>query len=611
MQTDTTKGNLSTIFGSHFACDLASVLKSVLVEVLQDDFEVPVTLKHPKEEDHGDYASSVALQVYAQVLSRGKFKTPREVAEVLKEKLLQNEEVNRICQKVEVASPGFLNFYLKKEVLVEELEKILVKGEEYGKNERLKGCKVMVEYTDPNPFKEFHIGHLYSNAVGESLARLAEKSSGEVRRANYQGDVGMHVAKSIWGMKTKLTKEQKTLDDLEQLSLQEKAKFLGAAYALGATAFEENEAVKEEVRRINKQVYAKDEAVLDYYQRGRQWSLDYFETIYKRLGTKFDFYFFESVVGPVGVEYIRQNLSKGVFEKSDEAIVFKGEQYGLHTRVFINSQGLPTYEAKDLGLATIKYQKYAYDRSIIVTANEVDEYFKVILKALELINPELAAKTTHISHGVVKLPGGKISSRKGNVLTGEWLLEAVKALVTKKMEESGDAYTKDLITIISEIVAVGAVKYALLKSSIGKDITFDLEKSVSLEGNSGPYIQYTYARCRSVLKKSSQSMGVNRGSLTGSSSFKDYQLNPEETALIRWIYRFPEVVFEASANFSPSVVCTFLYELCQRFNTFYNKHQILSKEEMQTVFRLRLTVATAQILKNGLYVLGIKAPEKM
>jgi arginyl-tRNA synthetase len=565
---------------------------------------VEISLEHPAEERYGDFSTNFPLAAFKLISTIEEFKeisNPRDLANTIKRKLEELDLLKDCCVRIEVAGPGFLNFYLRDDFLISKLTEVNTK---YGFNERFAGKKVMVEFTDPNPFKLFHIGHLYSNTVGESLARLYEFSGAEVKRANYQGDVGMHVAKSLWGLQQKVVKENLSIEELSKRNISERVAYLGEAYALGAAAYKEDEKAKEEMKQINALVYQNALEIKSLYETGRQWSLDYFETIYKRLGTKFDYYFFESMVGSIGLALVKEHLEKGVFEKSNGAVVYKGENEGLHTRVFINSQGLPTYEAKDLGLAPYKFEKYPYDLSIIVTANEVDEYFKVILSVLAKIKPELAVKTRHISHGVVKLPEGKMSSRTGNVITGEWLLENVKDLVKKQMRKGRSTYTEEEFEQISEIVAVAAIKYTLLKNGIGKDIVFDFEKSLSLAGNSGPYIEYTYARCRSVLKGAEgQEKTLNDSAL---------ELTEEEKAILHWFYRFKEIVAFASETYSPNLVASFIYELSQRYNTFYNKHSILkaNSDELR-IFRLILTEKVSEILKQGLYLLVIATTEKM
>ncbi len=510
-------------------------------------------VEHPEREEWGDYAA---------------FMKPGEEAVRIIEELKKLDFVESVSR-----AGGFVNIKLKNEYLVGLLDKVT----EVLKSET--GKKIMIEFTDPNPFKELHIGHLYSNVVGEAISRLFEANGAIVKRACYQGDVGMHVAKAIYGLLRTQNSKLKT----QNLSV----KTLGEAYALGATAFDENPEAAAEIKEVNIKLYeAKSAEIMKLYNLGRRWSLLYFDKIYKRLGTKFDYFYFESDAGKKGLKVVEDGLAKGVFEKSEGAVVFKGEKYGLHTRVFVNSQGLPTYEAKELGLAPAKFADFPYDQSIIITANEINDYFRVLLKCLDLLYPDLAKRTKHIGHGMVKLPGmAKMSSRKGNVLTAEWLLNEAKKRVLKIAPDAVDA----------DVVGVAAIKYAMLKSGIGKDIEFDLDKSVSFEGSSGPYIQYTYARTQSVLNKAQ-----------GSGFKGQLDLNEEELRVLRWLYRWPEVVEEAAEKLAPNLICSFIYELAQRFNSFYAKHKILEND-----FRIALTMGVGQVLKMGLELLGIKAIEKM
>ena len=597
--------------------DVQNVLKQAISNALVKlDLQKidQIEFSHPVYEQHGDYAVNIAMTIFAKSLpcrQAGKIqnvKSPREVARVIVENLQKNEDLKKIVSKIEIAGPGFINFWLSEEYLITSLIHIIEVKKGIGKFDSYKDKKVMVEYTDPNPFKEFHIGHLFSNIVGESLARLFEASGAIVKRACYQGDVGMHVAKAVWGMKKKLASERLTLDKLAEKPLIERQHFLGQSYALGAKAYEENEELKKEIEQLNKKIYELNADIKELYETGRKWSLEYFETIYKRLGTKFDYYYFEREAGERGLAFIKENLKKGVFSKSEGAVVFEGKKYGLHTRVFINKLGLPTYEAKDLGLAPTKYEDFPYDLSFIVTGNEVNEYFKVVFKALELINPDLVKKTKHVGHGMVRLPSGKMSSRTGNVLTGEWLLDETKHNMIAYIKESDKIQESDK-GYVAEITTIGAVKYSLLKSGIGKDTIFDFKESLSFEGNSGPYLQYTYARARSVLRKSK--IQNPKLQINPKSKIQSSKLTPEEFAILRTLHRFPEVVLEAGKNLAPNVICTYLFDLAQKFNLFYQKIPILNTKEEERNFRLQLTKATSQVIKNGLHLLGIGVLEKM
>ncbi len=576
-----------------------------------------VTVEPPSNMTFGDYSSNIALK-----LGKKLGKAPFSLAEEIVSKLPREEWI----EKVQVLKPGFINFWISKHLHLEELQKIIADDAVFFESSLFKKKKIIYEFTDPNPFKEFHIGHLYSNAVGESLARITSFLGAEVRRANYYGDVGMHVAKSLWGLKRKIQEENITLEILERKPLKERIKFLGQSYAMGAQAYESDEKAKEEMKDINYAVFIAGQEYLkkhqnwmpqvDYkkfvdrekvdldeintlYTKGKEWSLEAFEEIYKILGTKFDFYYPESIVGEFGMKLVLDNVKKNIFTKSEGAIIFDGEKYGLHTRVFINSLGLPTYEAKELGLAPTKYKDFQYDKSYIVTGNEINDYFKVLLTALKQINPTLAEKTTHIGHGMVRLPEGKMSSRTGKIMTGESLIEAAKEEVKTLMKntEVSESERKQVI----ERIAIGAVKFALLKQGIGTDIEFNIKESVSFTGNSGPYIQYTIVRCDSVINKASGDADTSNVKTSA----------PEEEALLRLLAQFPDIVFEAAQKISPHIIANYLFEVAQKFSFFYEKHPILQAQGVEKNTRILLTKATSFVLKRGLYLLGISSVEKM
>lgn len=594
--------------------------------------EVDYTIEHPSSSDHGDYSCNIAL-----ILSKKVGKNPLEIAKEVVETISFESKIINQKSQISIAGPGFINFHLSQDWLTSELKSIL-KSQNYGYNQTLESKKVMVEYTDPNPFKVFHIGHLYSNAVGESLARVFEAQGAEVKRADFFGDVGMHVAKAIYGLTKDLNlnlSDPKSVDkELKKLAkkpLTQRIKIMGQAYAHGATAYKEDKDSQSKIKELNFYIYisaqklmqkttnyqpqvdykkhlevnsVKLESVYSLYTTGRSWSLDYFETVYDRLGTKFDFYYPESITGEIGYPLVKEYLKKGVFEKSKGAVIFAGSKHGLHDRVFINSLGLPTYECKDLGLAVAKYNDFKYDLSLPVTGNEINEYFQVVLKAVSFINPELAVKNVHIGHGMVRLPEGKMSSRTGKVLGGEWLINESKSRLKESYPEMDEK--------TAEMVAVGAVKYALLKSQISKDTIFNFEESISFEGNSGPYLQYTYARCKSVLAKASRPPSTPlRQGYKGQAVSGNAQ-NSEELEVLRILYRFPEIVFKSAQELAPHKIAEYLYDLAQKYNSFYNKRSILeAKTEESKQFRLALTQATAKILKNGLYLMGVKTPERM
>ena len=550
--------------------------------------DVSFSIEHPTDFKNGDYSTNVAMVCAKQLKTN-----PKELAEKIKIELENN--LPKEIQKIEVAGAGFINFYLSREFFTESVNEILNKGENWGKNSLLNGKKIMVEYTDPNPFKPFHIGHLMTNAIGESVSRIVEFSDAKTIRANYQGDVGPHVAKAIYGIM------KEGLPD-ESMSVPEKAHYIGKCYTEGSNLYDTDENIKKEIEIINKKVYDKtDGDVNKIYDWGREITLGAFEEIYKLLGTKFNdgCYFFESIMAPIGEKIVRENTPK-VFSESDGAIVFHGEEYDkkLHTRVFINSQGLPTYETKEIGLTVTKFEKENPDLSIVVTATEQAEYMKVVQKAISLIHPDYESRMNHITHGMMRFADGKMSSRKGNVITGESLLRDSMSMVQDKMaeREMGEEEKKK----ISEVVGVSALKYSILKSSLGSDIIYDPLKSVSFEGDSGPYLQYTAVRAKSILNKAKDFNTDDKKEIP--ESVTDFE---------KYIYQFPEVVEYSYQSLQPHHIATYLTKLASEFNTFYGNTQILVEENKYMSYHLDLIKAFTQTMKNGLWLLGIEVPERM
>ncbi|MES2930685.1 MAG: arginine--tRNA ligase [Patescibacteria group bacterium] len=545
-----------------------------------------VLLEHPADMNNGDYSTNIALAYAKQISS-----SPRELAEKIKAEI--QKDTSKEISRIEIAGPGFINFYLSRDFFADSVKDILAQKEEWGKNEILAGKKVMVEYTQPNPFKPFHIGHLMSNAIGESISRIVEFSGARTVRANYQGDVGPHVAKAIWG----IVNSGETYEGKNAL-------WIGEQYAKGSDAYDTDPFLKEDIDAINKKIYERSDAnIITLYDWGRRTTLDAFEDIYKLLGTKFDYYFFESEMAPIGEKIVRTNIGP-VFEESNGAIVFHAEKYDskLHTRVFINSKGLPTYETKEVGLTVTKFKKEDPDISIITTAIEQGEYMKVVQKAVSLIHPDYESRMKHITHGMMRLASGKMASRKGNVITGESLINDSMDVVYEKMTER--ELSEEEKKEIARIVGVAALKYSILRSSMGSDIVYDFEKSISFEGDSGPYLQYTAVRASSILKKAK----------TLKLLITNYELLkiPEEvTGLERLLYQFPEVVAHSYESLEPHHIATYLTELASAFNTFYANTTIVSLEDSYAPYRVAIVEAFYQTMENGLYLLGIKTPEKM
>lgn len=559
---------------------MEAVIRTAVAEALKI-LDLPVsdfTIEHPNELSHGDYACNVAL-----VASKTVGKSPRAVAEQIVAKLDGQIEY---VEKIEIAGPGFINFYLTRDFFVAETNRILSLGENWGRNEVLTGEMMLIEYTSPNLFKPLHIGNLVGNIIGEAYTRLCEFSGASVVRINYPSDIGLTVAKGVWGLR------HLKVDPTD-------INALGLAYKTGNDAYEADGVEKDEIIAINQALYAGTDVELNSLREaGIATSRKQLTELCLKLGTKFDTEITESSASSIGVSVVQENTGS-IFEVSDGAVVYKGEKLGLHTRVFLNSQGLPTYEAKDLGNFTLKQKQYPnWTQSVIVTGNEQTEYFKVLYGAIKEVFPEAVAKElVHIPTGFLTLTTGKMSSRTGNVLTGESLFAEMEEAALERVSDA-DLENK---TVLAEAVAVAALKYQILKHNIGSNIVFDKEKALSFEGDSGPYLQYTHARIRSVLHKA-KNAGVE----------PSYTVLPEQPYVMEKIlYRFEEVVAEALDDRAPHKVVGYLTELAGAFNAFYAQEKIADATDEFAPYKCLLAQAVATTLKNGLYILAIKAPERL
>ena len=544
-------------------------MKAKLEQILADVVGAPVSVTRP-EPQFGDFATNVAMQLAGQ-----QGRSPREIAEDIANKLRQQPEITEVT----VAGPGFINIHLSDTALIQALQAQPA--------QTLAGQTVLAEYSDPNPFKPLHAGHLYTTLVGDVLSRILEAAGAQVIRLNFGGDVGPHVAKSMWAIVQELGGE----DPSKLTEVEDRPRWLGERYVEGNNAYEDNPEAQAEIKEYNRRIYEiqatgdHESPLAQIYWTCRQWSYDYFAELYRQLQVKpFDRFIPESEVTPLGLATVQKELQNGVFTESDGAVVFPGEKYGLHTRVFINQQGLPTYEAKDVGLSLTKWQDYPdFTESIIITANEQAEYMRVVLTAIKQFAPEPAERTKHLTHGMVKLAGGvKMSSRKGNVVTALELLEAARQAAPEASEE----------TILA------AVKYALTKNRMGGDIAYDPRESIALEGNSGPYLQYAHARARSILAK-----------LGDLQPLAEVTLEPDERVLVAKLGQFTEVVDLSVQELMPHHICTYLYELAQEFNRFYERNRVV--DDPRQVVRAGLVLAYADTLRRGLDLLGIHAPERM
>lgn len=539
------------------------------------------SLDHPKELSHGDYMTNVAL-----VAGKQQGSNPIEVAGSIVEQL-NNQNIEGV-ETIEVAGPGFINFTLKRDIFVQSLSDAQDKS--WGYTHVHEGKKIVVEHSSPNLFKPFHIGHLMNNTIGESLFRLAKSSGAHAIPISFPSDISLGVAKAIYILLEKYGADFIPTD----------VSVLGDAYVEGVKKYQEAEeeqpcgSIVYRVKEIADNLYAQKESPeWQLFQKCKVFNINYFESVVKNLGSVFDSYIYESEAGIEGKKIVLENTPK-VFTESEGAIVYiPAEEKKLHTAVFINSQGNPTYEAKDIGLLDLKFKRYNPDISITVTDSQQTSHFQVVIDAAGKINPAWQHNSTHRSHGRMSFKGQKMSSRLGGVPLVEDILSAVKEEVKEK--------NPDITEHSAQQIGIGAIKFAILKAKAGMNIDFDPDTSLSFEGDSGPYLQYTAVRAQSLLTKG----GRNTVSVDG------LPMHPGTEILEKVLTRFPEVVLRSQNEWAPHYLVTYLTELAQYFNSWYGQGKIIDEDTDATTYRLAVVAAVRQTLENGLWMLGIEVPEKM
>lgn len=535
---------------------------SKIKEVVGDD--VKIRLDRPSDSAHGDFTTNIALSA-AKKLG----KNPLDLASQLRTVLGDLSQI----EKIEVAGPGFINLFLKKEDLLENLKKILSEKDGYGKSSSNRGKKAVVEYSSPNIAKPFTVGHLRSTIIGDAIANLLAATGWEVVRDNHLGDWGTQFGKQIYAIKE--WGDEKVIE-----SAQNPVKELVSLYVKFHDEAEKDETLEDKARAWFKKLEDGDQEAKRVWQFCIELSKKEFERIYGELGIKFDTQygesFFEDKMAAVVSELENKNLLKE--DEGARLVFFENDKFP--PLMILKSDGTTLYATRDLATDKFRLDTYGKDAVIINEVGiEQSLYFNQLFETEKMLGWAKNGQRVHVRHGLYRFKDGKMSTRKGNTIWLEDILEEAK----KKASASE--------------VGIGAIKWNDLKRNSQQDIVFDWEDVLNMQGNSGPYIQYTYARTQSVLAKKE------------SSSFEHVVLDKEEEDLIRMLDRFAPVISEAAEKFAPNVLCLYLFELAQKYNLFYQKYKIIDSDKED--FRLNLTAAVGQVIKNGLNLLGIQAPEKM
>lgn len=563
----------------------AVYIKNLVLEVLTNLGipETAFTVEHPGELSHGDYACNVAM-----VTAKSLGKNPREVAEMIVEEI--KKAPREMIADISIAGPGFINITLSPGFFTQSIGSILDQGDTFGSIDLYTDKKVLIEHSSPNLFKPFHIGHLMNNTIGESLVRIMRFTGAEVSTMTFPSDISIGISKAIWYL----------LREHGEGYVPTDIAVLGDAYVQGTRIFDEDESIHDTVKQITDNLYANTPSPeLDVYNQCRSINIDYFEKTIAKLGSHMDHYIYESEAGTAGKELVLQNTPP-VFTHSEGAIVYIPEEAKkyISTAVFINSQNNPTYEAKDLGLLQMKFNRYNPDLSIVITDNQQIPHFDVVFDAAEKIQHNWSEKSAHVPHGRMSFKGQKMSSRLGGVPLVTDMIDTVADEVRDKSERQTDAE-------IIDNIALGAIKFAILRSRPGSNINFDPETSLSFEGDSGPYLQYTHARIESLLGKGRE-LGIDLNSPNSG------DVSDQITNIHRILYRFPGVIQSAAESYGPHHIVTYLLQVAQEFNSYYGAHKMVDDTDLITTsYRLTLARAVQVVLHNGLYLLGMSAPKQM
>ncbi|MBN1578659.1 MAG: arginine--tRNA ligase [Chitinispirillaceae bacterium] len=562
-------------------------MKETIIQLLASEFagslsadDIGRLLEIPPSPEMGDYA--FPCFTLARVLR----KSPVTIAEELMKKIMPNEAFEKIT-----AMSGYLNFFVdKNQFAASVLSRALAEG--YGRNKTT--ATVVVEFASPNTNKPLHLGHLRNMSIGESIARILQFRGNNVVRTSINNDRGVHICKSM------LAYRKEGGGATPQSTGKKSDHFVGDYYVLFSRNAAADPSWNDQARQMLRQWEAGDEQVRELWKTMNGWALDGFRRTYALFGIHFDKEYFESDIYTFGKEIIREGLERGVFFRRDDgATVVDLEAEKLGTKVLLRPDGTSVYIVQDLYLAVLKHDEFACDRSLYVVGNEQEFHFSVLKTILKKLGSPVAEKIHHLSYGMVELPEGKMKSREGTVVDADDLINETKNLAA---EEVGSRYRLDDAETgqRSLAIALAAIKYQLLRVDIGKTMLFDPKKAISFEGDTGPYLLYSYARASSILRKAP---AVPSAIAAGG------DFNGSEIALIKQLDRFPEAAAFAGDKLSPSIIANYGFGLAQAFNEFYHASPVIGSDREQ--FRLRLVAAFRAVLKNCLWLLGIEAIEEM
>lgn len=587
------------------------IIRSLTVKAVNETWSIPilenqVQVQKTRKEFEGDFT------VVVFPLLRYSKRSPEETGMALGHYLIDHSETISEFNVIK----GFLNLVISQRYWKEFLDGDL-RSSKYGIKEVDKESpKVMIEFSSPNTNKPLHLGHIRNNLLGHAVSKIIQASGRQVMKVNLVNDRGIHICKSMLAWKESGTGETPESSGMKgdhlvgkyyvQFDKTYKSQINELTEAGKSKKDAEAEApLLEEAREMLRKWEAGDPEVKKLWKKMNNWVYDGFEETYRRLGVSFDKIYYESETYKLGKEIVLKGLDEGVlYRKEDGSVWANLEDEGLDHKLLLRADGTSVYMTQDVGTAQQRYSEFGFDSHIYVVGNEQNYHFQVLAFVLKKLGFGWADKLYHLSYGMVELPEGKMKSREGTVVDADDLMDEMEETARKMSEELGKlgSYGTNEKSRIYRQVGMGALKYFILKVDPKKNMTFDPAESVDFNGNTGPFIQYTYARIRSVLRKGEDTR----------KSVGDLELNEKEVSLIRMMHEFPEIINEASNTLNPSLIANFLYELAKEFNQFYHDYSILSADHQELVsLRLLLVQVIGNIIITGMDLLGIEVPERM
>ncbi len=581
---------------------LTKIANTQTAKKLEIDISEIIIVSQLQMPEFGDYSTPIAMR-----LGKKLNKNPFDIAESIASEIQKDDFID----KVSVVKPGFINIWITKSTLFQNLKNIIELKEEYGKLQNTQKKTFLIEHTSPNPNKAMHLGHLRNNVTGMAIANIWEWEGIKVIRDSVDNNRGIAIAKLMWGYLKFARKSENTPIDINYWYLNQNEWytpqdqmispdiFVDRLYVKGSEDCKDEE-VEKKVRQMVIDWENEDKVNMELWKKVLQYTYEGQNKTLSRLGNRWDVIWRESNHYKLGKKIVEEGLKKGIFKKlQDGAILSNLEKYGLTDTILIKSDGTSLYITQDIALTKLKVEKYHPDKIFWTIGPEQSLALRQLFAICDELGIGKQNMFEHISYGLMTLKNkGKISSREGNVIYIDNLIDEVKNKIIGLLDKD-----KMDVEKTAEILAVGAVKYSILKVGRNTDIAFDIDESISIDGDSGIYIIYTYVRCKSVLEKYAKKLpDIN---------FLEIGATEEELSILRLLHKFTDSVISSAVVLSPNLICSYLFDLAQKFNAFYQKNNILNSEKSVQEFRVLLTFAVSQVIKNGLSILGIQTVDKM